>query len=240
MRRIGATFIACVALAIVVLGAFVASFPGARADVPAGSDCTGPTWTPPPTVTPGGPSTATPGATDYRLIATLPLAAPANANGLCVTLNGATRSAQMLSNNSGCGAVSPTLIARNAYVSADWGNASSTPSANCVRPGESVELAFKDGATLPAVGSVTWSLANVTPVGTGTPTATPFPGTAVLQSAGVGGVAEAPDGNGALPTSAQSSGSSGPPYALFAGIGIGLIAVAAAGTGWYARRRPHS
>lgn len=255
VKRIGATFIVCFALAIVMLGAFVASSPGAHADVPLGSACitstptltsTPATGTPTSTATP----TATPGSVDYKVIVTLPTVAPTatptgtlpptptgtppstatpvNANGLCVTLNGMTQSGQIISNAPGCSAVAPAARAANSWVWADWGSALSTPSANCVRPGESVVIAFKDGPTPPAVGTVTWSMANGTPIA----------GSAVVQSAGVGGVAEPPDSNAPLPTSAQSSSSSAPIYALFAG--IGLVAVAAAGTGWYARRRRHS
>jgi len=242
MRRIGATFIACFGLAIVVLGAFVAFSPGASADVPPGACLTPAAATSTPTLT-STPATGTPTATatvtqtpaPYYLVVTLPTAAAANANGLCVTLDGIPRLAQLFVNGPGCTAAVPTTNAANSYVSADWGGVA-TPSANCVKPGQSVVLAFKD-ATPPAIGTVTWNLANVTPVGTGTPTATPFPGTALLQfgSGGVGGVAELADSNGALPASTQSSGSSTPLYALFAAIAI--VAAATVGAGWYVRRR---
>jgi hypothetical protein len=200
-----------------VLGAFVASSPGAKADVPPGSDC----------ATPATPGT---GVVNYKILVTLPTAAPANANGVCVTLDGTTRTAQLVTNAPGCVAtpVAPTPNAGNSYVSANWG------SVNCVKPGDTVALGFYGASASLAVGTVTWNLANVTPVGTGTPTATPFPGTGQIVSV-VGGVAELPDSNGSLPASAESSGSSAPIYALFAG--ILLVAVAAAGVGWYARRR---
>jgi hypothetical protein len=211
VRRIALAIAGCILLAAVVVAAFGLSVPAAKADLPPGSVCLT------PVATPGA------GTQGYVLSATLPTAAPLNANGVCVVLSGTGNNnhwGQIVENSAGCLATpaAATPDADGSYVSADWGSTS------CVRPGDSVTIRFWSGATIPTNPTVTWNLVG------GTPAA----GTALLQGP-VGGVAELPGGSESLPANTESANSSLLAYAIILGMAVAAVVAG----GWYVRRQRH-
>jgi len=200
-------------LAVVAFGALGPLAPTAQANLPPGAGCD-------PTPAPGT------GTFSYEVSATLPAAAPVNANGVCINCTGtggANNSATLVQNAAGCGATQPTVGAGSSYVWADWGTN------NCVAPGNTVKIRFKSGPPPAPAVSVKWNLQ----------TGATYDGTGSI-SGPVGGIAELPDmaGGAGDQAAATDSGSgwSSAGYAALAG-GLAAAAVVLSAGAWYARRR---
>ena len=170
----------------------------------------------PPTCVP----TPTPGIGTglCEVSATLPGTAPLKANGVCINCgasDGQNNSASLTTNAAGCAAVTPTPVvpvvgAGGSKIWADWPT-------SCVAQGDTVVIDFKAASGKLTVETVKWNLSDNSVIdGTGK---------IVHCHSVVGGVAELPD----------AAGSSGPPWALIAGIAAAVLVLGAGAL--YARRR---
>ncbi len=194
---------------LVAAVAFTQVAPTAQATLPAGAGC---------------PAAAGAGTRVYRVSATLE--AGANANGVCITLSGTggtNNTAVLKQNAAGCvGVAVPVVGAGGNVVWADWGTN------NCVAPGDTVVIEFKNGAGPVTISTVKWNrVGDVVTDGT--------PGPNLFGPQAVGGEVERPDVGGLPAESGSSDGSSFPWYTVAAGLAVAAVAAIAAGS--YIRRR---
>ena len=206
MRKVSFVFIAGLVATLLASGAFGPLAPVANATLPPGGGC---------------PAAAGGGTAKFTLSATLPASAPANGNGVCITLSGSSgqnQNAVLVANAPGCvGVAVPSVGAGGDKVWADWGTN------NCVVPGQTVTIKFQSSAAVLTVTSVVWNCQGDT---TTSRTGTVF--------GPIGGIAEVAGAETSALGATDSGGSSGTTYAVIAVVaGVALLGAG----GWYARRR---